>query len=104
MKVLVGAFNQEKALIGAFSVIVKLSVTFVSSSNAQTADPYLILVPLLLTVAYRWMHSSGGAVPDRHHSMQLHQGLQSICQVSTCSPPGDELRSLASGSRPGLRR
>ena len=28
MKVLVGAFNQEKALVGAFSVIVKLRVIF----------------------------------------------------------------------------
>ena len=28
MKVLVGAFNQEKALVGAFSVIVKLCVIF----------------------------------------------------------------------------
>ena len=28
MKALVGAFNQEKALVGAFSVIVKSSRTF----------------------------------------------------------------------------
>ena len=28
VKVLVGAFNQERALVGAFSVIVKLSVIF----------------------------------------------------------------------------
>ena len=28
MKALVGAFNQEKALVGAFSVIVKSSGTF----------------------------------------------------------------------------
>ena len=28
VKVLVGAFNQEKALVGAFSVIVKLRVIF----------------------------------------------------------------------------
>ena len=28
MKALVGAFNQEMALVGAFSVIVKLSVIF----------------------------------------------------------------------------
>ena len=35
MEVLVGAFNQEKALVGAFSVIVKLQTrSFVSSSNS----------------------------------------------------------------------
>ena len=32
MKALVGAFNQEKALVGAFSVIVKSSGTFGSPS------------------------------------------------------------------------
>ena len=36
MKVLVGAFNQEKALIGAFSVIVKTSRRFVNRSNWLT--------------------------------------------------------------------
>ena len=33
VKALVGAFNQEKALVGAFSVIVKSSRTFVWSSS-----------------------------------------------------------------------
>ena len=32
-KLVVGAFNQEKALVGAFSVIMKSSRTFVSSSS-----------------------------------------------------------------------
>ena len=32
-KVLVGAFNQEQALVGAFSVIVKSSRTFIPSSS-----------------------------------------------------------------------
>ena len=38
MKALVGALNQEKALVGAFSVIVKASPMFYSS----TVDPCLI--------------------------------------------------------------
>ena len=38
MKALVVSFNQEKALVGAFSVIMNLQIIFVSSS---------ILVPLL---------------------------------------------------------
>ena len=35
---LVGTFNQEKALVGAFSVIVKSSGTSVSSCNNNTAS------------------------------------------------------------------
>ena len=37
VKALVAAFNQEKALVGAFFVIVKSSRTFVWSSIYQTA-------------------------------------------------------------------
>ena len=33
MKVLVGAFNQEKALVGAFSVIVKTDGSFAALDN-----------------------------------------------------------------------
>ena len=40
MKALVGAFNQEKALVGTFSVIVKSSRTLVSSSNQEPDYPY----------------------------------------------------------------
>ena len=36
MKALVGTFNQEKALVRVFSVIVKSSRTFVSSSSDKT--------------------------------------------------------------------
>ena len=43
MKVLVGTFNQEKALVGAFSMIVKSSGTFVSSSSQyQTSRVQLV--------------------------------------------------------------
>ena len=35
MKALVGAFNQEKALVGAFSVIVNIRIIFVSSCNCH---------------------------------------------------------------------
>ena len=38
MKALVGAFNKEEALVGAFSVIVKSSRTFVYSSNEVSGD------------------------------------------------------------------
>ena len=46
MKALVGAFNQEKALVGALSTIVKLSLWFICSSNI---DSFLLEV-----------HSQGG--------------------------------------------
>ena len=36
MKVLVGAFNQEKALVGAFSVIVKTDKSFAALITAVT--------------------------------------------------------------------
>ena len=43
MKALVGTFNQEKALVGAFPVIVKifanLRITFVSSSSVEEVRP-----------------------------------------------------------------
>ena len=38
VKALVGTFNQKKALVGAFSMIVKSLRTFVSSSNTRTGD------------------------------------------------------------------
>ena len=36
MKAVVGAFNQEKAVVGAFSVIVQLCRLIVNSSNLST--------------------------------------------------------------------
>ena len=42
MKEVVAAFNQEKALVGAFSVITNLRIAFVSSS---TSEPELAAVP-----------------------------------------------------------
>ena len=38
VKVLVGAFNQEEVLVGVFSMIVKTSRTFVSSSSQGNID------------------------------------------------------------------
>ena len=38
MKALVGAFNQEKALVGAFSVIVKTDCGSICGTNLDTCD------------------------------------------------------------------
>ena len=44
MKVLVGAFNQEKALVGAFSVIVKTDCTTDGSFYSTSADSVQLTV------------------------------------------------------------
>ena len=43
MKALVGAFNQEKDLVGAFSVIVKFSRTFVQPSFEALVPSHSVL-------------------------------------------------------------
>ena len=48
MKVLVGSFNQEKALVRAFSVIMKSSRTFVSSSNGEGGSVGVIMRQVLI--------------------------------------------------------
>ena len=44
MKVLVGAFNQEKALVGAFSVIVQLVVEPMEHYTALFGNDYSFLL------------------------------------------------------------
>ena len=41
MKILVGAFNQEKVLVGAYSVIVKTDGSFAALLSAQLTIPPL---------------------------------------------------------------
>ena len=50
MKALVGAFNQEKALVGAFSVIVQLVVEPMDRFAALAMME--LMAPLLRTVFY----------------------------------------------------
>ena len=67
MKVLVGAFNQEKALVGAFSVIVKPSRRFVASSSVlAAAGAVLVIVTVLKFEAggrREGRRAGGGMVP-----------------------------------------
>ena len=74
MKVLVGAFNQEKALVGAFSVIVKTGCetdgSFYSTSDNSCSGMSADLF------GYRAVQSSAG-VAGRHSSLQ----------TSAVSPP-----------------
>ena len=74
---LVGTFNQEKALIGVFSVIVKLQTSrrFVSSSNiywaelppAHTQSPVTLITPgcvILSFTAHNFAEERGGRDGD----------------------------------------
>ena len=45
MKALVGAFNQEKALVGAFSVIKQLQTSGTSISSSTAPAPTCVEVP-----------------------------------------------------------
>ena len=56
MKAVVAAFNQEKALVGSFSVIVQLHRLIVYSTNPHT---YLVPVPAVVGV-----HDGRGGGPD----------------------------------------
>ena len=42
MKAVVAAFNQEKALVGAFSVITNLRIAFVWSTTKNSSSPWLV--------------------------------------------------------------
>ena len=55
MKVVVAAFNQEKALVGAFSVIVKTDCETDGSFGALTKD--VLLSRLLMTAPPRHNHN-----------------------------------------------
>ena len=64
MKALVGAFNQEKALVGAFSVIVQ---PVVEPMENYTALPQIVLLPdeALLAPPEAAVTLGGGPVPEQ---------------------------------------
>ena len=57
MNALVGAFNKEKALAGAFYVILKISRRFVRTSTAFYNSSAIMMV-LLINAVYLWKHNS----------------------------------------------
>ena len=75
MKVQVGTFNQEKALVGAFSVFVKSSRTFVLRSIGECTD---------LSAPPPWsLVTTGGSVPEqgRPQLITIHIHKQLACNV-----------------------
>ena len=83
MKALVGAFNQEKALVGAFSVIVKTGCgtdgSFCSkmSSRFHCNTPHLSLLHAFLTFGFLQLdldlggHDLVGALEGQHRVGQV---------------------------------
>ena len=81
MKALVGAFNEEKALVGAFSVIVKLRVIFENlrlklaahlSQAEGKADPSLqVQVP-----------SEAESVPPSQPLLSLESAVRTACTAA----------------------
>ena len=73
MKVLVGAFNQEKALVGALSVIVKtdgfaaiiICIENLSVDNQNVSYPLIICLPNYMTLHVQRMLSTLAARPNR---------------------------------------
>ena len=58
MKALVGAFNQEKALVGAFSVIVETDCESDGALHSTNLDGHLVAVGLGHVMALLWTQSS----------------------------------------------
>ena len=54
MKALVSAFNQEKALVGAFSVIVKTGYGSIYSTTSDTLFDWSLLQPSAKHKIYWW--------------------------------------------------
>ena len=69
VKAVVAAFNQEKALVGAFSVIVQLRRLFVCSTNHHTIPCYTsywgTIIVTILTPVYCVLTSAVPGVPAR---------------------------------------
>ena len=78
MKALVGAFNQEKALVGVFSVITNLCVIFVSISSVYICLEVSAFILSngsgLARVASRTVRPRGDLVPFTLH-IQLYIGV-----------------------------
>ena len=71
MKALVGAFNQEKALVGAFSVIMKSSWTFVQPSFRA-----LDLTAIVQYVQYVVKPEEDAA--GQYDSLQVDPGVETV--------------------------
>ena len=57
MKALVGPFNQEKALVGAFSVIVKTDCGTDGALHSSTAHSQMVTLSVILVFSLGAIHS-----------------------------------------------
>ena len=81
VKALVGDFNQEKALVGAFSVIMKSSRTFVSSSRCHPAQPRE--QPAMWRGVSTWSLGNCGRC-NRYFISQKSYSSTNICSKTFC--------------------
>ena len=91
MKALVGAFNQEKALVGAFSVIVKPVEERTDGSICGTSKHTQTLVTLLITQSilflfilleptpWSWLSSTKNLFVNRSHKSKTNKHYKPHC-------------------------
>ena len=79
MKVLVAAFNQEKALVGAFSVIVQLHRLIVHSGSPYTPPPLLRAPHGPCMLSFHFMEHGMGCWS--WSSLMLYEGDCSVFSV-----------------------
>ena len=116
MKVLVGAFNQEKALVGAFSVLVQpvvepmehytalasMLLGTVASTNevsmfilAATLRKYLLMPPYMSSMETMWS-------PASRRWVMVVQEASPLGNTQACAAPSSEARQASSTPRVGL--
>ena len=81
MKVLVGAFNQEKALVRAFSVIVKTdgsSAALVQMSVSPAPEQCTVVLSLSQIRSWSWPGHKGNIFTILLYFKQLAEDLQSM--------------------------
>ena len=71
MKALVGAFNQEKALVGAFSVIVKTGCGTDGSFYSTNYNASLVVLPVRGCDLYWWEVSRTGTLRSFYSSQDI---------------------------------
>ena len=83
MQALVGAFNHEKALVGAFSVIVKTGCGTDGALHSTSDNHYTVLVTWYLVLLRDVGAAVDPAVVHRHlgvDTLELAAATQNICK------------------------
>ena len=88
MKALVGAFNQEKALVGALSVIVQpvvepmehyTTLLTIGGVMGETTD-----LGTVTTLGWGWLQGRWDVNPALRHSEEIRYVTSQLCDAITC--------------------